>query len=231
MVAQIATNTEFAAAAARRSWRDRVLGRQPEGFDGPFASARIRAAAHLERTSLWLHNSLRGAVALGLAVLVADLSSVQHGFWVAFGTLSVLRSNALSTGQSVLRALAGTAVGFVVGGALVYLIGTNTAVLWVLLPFADPARRPRAGDDLLRRGAGRVHGHAADPVQHHRPRRLEDRAGASRGRGARGRGQPGGRPAVLAPRRGGRARSRAGRRVCRQRPLPRRRGGLRSRAL
>ena len=136
VVAQIATNTEFAAAAARRSWRDRLLGRQPEGFDGPFTSARARAAAHLERTSLWLHNSLRGAVALGLAVLVADLSSVQHGFWVAFGTLSVLRSNALSTGQSVLRALAGTAAGFLVGGALVYLIGTNTAVLWVLLPFA-----------------------------------------------------------------------------------------------
>jgi hypothetical protein len=31
--------------------------------------------------------------------------------------------------------MAGTAVGFVVGGALVYLIGTNTTVLWVLLPF------------------------------------------------------------------------------------------------
>jgi hypothetical protein len=46
----------------------------------------------------------------------------------------VLRSNALSTGQSILRALGGTAVGFLVGGVLVYLIGTDTTVLWVLLP-------------------------------------------------------------------------------------------------
>jgi uncharacterized membrane protein YccC len=134
VVAQIAINTDFAAAAARRSWIDRLLGRQPEGLPGPLTAAQERAGAHVERHSLWLQNSLRGAAALGLAVLVADLSSVQHGFWVVFGTLAVLRSNALSTGQNVLRALTGTAVGFLIGGVLVYLIGTNTAVLWVLLP-------------------------------------------------------------------------------------------------
>lgn len=136
VVAQIATNTDFAAAAARRGWIARLLGRQPEGFEGPLASVQQRAGAHLERHSTWLQNSLRGAVALGLAVLVADLTGVQHGFWVVLGTLSVLRSNALSTGQNLLRALAGTAVGFLVGGVLVYLIGTNTTVLWCLLPVA-----------------------------------------------------------------------------------------------
>ena len=136
VVAQIAANTDFVAAAVRRSWIQRLLGRQPEGFEGPLAAAEERASAQLARDSLWLQNSLRGAVALGLAVLVADLSGVQHSFWVAFGTLSVLRSNALSTGQTLVRALAGTAVGFVLGGVLVYLIGTNTAVLWSLLPFA-----------------------------------------------------------------------------------------------
>ena len=101
VVTQIAINTDFAAAAARRSWIERLLGRQPEGLQGPLTSAQQRAVAHLARQSLWLRNSLRGAVALGLAVLVADLSGVQHGFWVAFGTLSVLRSNALSTGQNL----------------------------------------------------------------------------------------------------------------------------------
>jgi hypothetical protein len=69
-------------------------------------------------------------------VLVAELTSVQHGFWVVFGTLAVLRSNALSTGQNVLRGLLGTTVGFIVGGAIVTLIGTNTVLLWILLPFA-----------------------------------------------------------------------------------------------
>jgi uncharacterized membrane protein YccC len=136
VVAQIATNTGFASAATRRSWVDRLLGRQPAGLHGPLSSAQERAGAHVERHSLWLHNSLRAAAALGLAVLVADIGSVQHGFWVAFGTLAVLRSNALATGQNVLRAIAGTTFGFVAGGALVYLIGTNTTVLWVLLPIA-----------------------------------------------------------------------------------------------
>ncbi len=135
VVRQIATNTAYAAAATRRSWLDRVTGRQPAGFAGAFSSIRERAAAHARWGSSWLHNSLRGAAALALAVLVADVSDVQHGFWVVFGTLAVLRSNALSTGQNALRAMVGTLVGFIVGGMLVYLIGTNTAVLWVLLPF------------------------------------------------------------------------------------------------
>ncbi len=136
IVAQVGDNADFSAAAAERSWIDRLLGRQPEGARGPLRAAQERAEAHVTRQSLWLRNSLRGGAALGLAVLVADLSSVQHGFWVAFGTLAVLRSNALSTGQNIVRALLGTAAGFAIGGALVYLIGTNTTVLWALLPIA-----------------------------------------------------------------------------------------------
>jgi uncharacterized membrane protein YccC len=61
---------------------------------------------------------------------------VQHSFWVVLGTLSVLRSNALSTGQFAARGIAGTIAGFAVGGILVSVIGTNTAVLWALLPVA-----------------------------------------------------------------------------------------------
>ena len=136
VVAQVAANTEYAAAAARRSWIERLLGRQPEGLEGPLTAAQERAGAHVDRHSVWLHNSLRGAAGLALAVLVAQLTGVQHGFWVVFGALAVLRSNALSTGQNLVRALAGTTAGFVVGGVIVYLVGTNTTVLWVLLPVA-----------------------------------------------------------------------------------------------
>ncbi len=133
---QVASNVEFAAAAGRRTWLQRLLGRQPAGFTGPLSSAWERARAHAELSSSWLHNSLRGATGLGLAVLVAELTSVQHGFWVVFGTLAVLRSNALSTGQNAMRGLLGTTAGFLVGGVIVALIGTNTTVLWVLLPIA-----------------------------------------------------------------------------------------------
>jgi uncharacterized membrane protein YccC len=135
-VSQIAANVQLAAAAERRSWLDRVLGRQPAGVVSAVTAAQERAAAHFNASSVWMHNSLRGAAGLGLAVLVADLTGVQHSFWVVLGTLSVLRSNALNTGQNVLRGLLGTAAGFVVGAALLVPIGTNTAVLWVLLPVA-----------------------------------------------------------------------------------------------
>jgi uncharacterized membrane protein YccC len=86
--------------------------------------------------SVWLINSVRGSVALAVAVAVADLSSVQHGFWVVLGTLSVLRTSLGATGATALRALAGSAVGFVIGGALLVAIGSSSAVLWGVLPVA-----------------------------------------------------------------------------------------------
>jgi uncharacterized membrane protein YccC len=85
---------------------------------------------------VWLRNSLRGAAGLTVAVYVAQRSGLQHSFWVVLGTLSVLRSNALGTGWSVLSALAGTAVGILVGAGLVIAIGTHEVVLCGVLPVA-----------------------------------------------------------------------------------------------
>ncbi|HTD08626.1 MAG TPA: FUSC family protein, partial [Solirubrobacteraceae bacterium] len=135
-VTTIAHNVDLTAAAEQRSWVARMLGRQPEGLAGRFSAAQERAAAHVDRDSVWLHNSVRGAVGLALAVFVASESGVQHSFWVVLGTLSVLRSNALSTGQTVVSGLSGTVAGFVVGAALLTVIGTNTTLLWFLLPVA-----------------------------------------------------------------------------------------------
>jgi hypothetical protein len=135
-VSLIARTVELTAAAERRSWRERWLGRQPEGVPGTWSAARERITSYLEPHSVWLHNSLRGAAGLGLAVLAARLTGVQHSFWVVLGTLSVLRSNALNTGQDAVRAMAGTVAGFIVGAALLAGIGTNTTLLWFLLPLA-----------------------------------------------------------------------------------------------
>ncbi|HVV58893.1 MAG TPA: FUSC family protein [Gaiellaceae bacterium] len=131
---QIAANAGIAAAAERRSWGDRLLGRQPAGLAGPLTAAQQRLTAHLERHSVWLHNSVRGAAGLAAAVVVANASGVQHAFWVVLGTLSVLRSNALSTGQNVLRGIVGTTAGFVLGAGLLAAVGTSPTVLWILLP-------------------------------------------------------------------------------------------------
>ena len=94
------------------------------------------ASRHASLRSVWFINSLRGALALAVAVAVADLSNVQHAFWVVLGTLSVLRTNAASTGSTALRALAGTAAGFVIGGLFLLAIGTSTTALWIALPIA-----------------------------------------------------------------------------------------------
>jgi uncharacterized membrane protein YccC len=109
------------------------------------ASGRV-IAAHADVRSIWFRNALRGAIGLSLAVLLAQLVSFQHAFWVALGTLSVLRSSALSTGASIARAMVGTVIGIVVGSLLLVAVGTNTALLWALLPFACllSAYAPRA---------------------------------------------------------------------------------------
>ena len=63
---------------------------------------------------------------LAIAVFIAQKSGLQHSFWVVLGTLSVLRSNALGTGRSVISALAGTAVGIVIGAAILIPLKGDT---------------------------------------------------------------------------------------------------------
>ncbi len=104
------------------------------------------AVEHASARSIWFRNSVRGAVGLAVAVFIAQRMGLQHAFWVVLGTLSVLRSNALATGSSIVNALAGTAVGLLVGAGLVIAIGTHEAVLWAVLPPAVllAAYAPRA---------------------------------------------------------------------------------------
>ncbi len=129
-------------AAERSSW----YGTGEGGSQGParltagplagLAGAASVASRHATMRSVWFRSSLRGAIALALAVAVADALDVQHGFWVVLGTLSVLRTNAAATGATVLRALAGTVVGFAIGAALMLAIGSGYTALWIALPIA-----------------------------------------------------------------------------------------------
>ena len=104
---------------SRRAWRTAVR----------------RARSHLSFESVWLRNSIRGAVGLALAVGVVELTDLQHGFWIVLGTLSVLRSNAVGTTASAFQAVAGTFIGFVVGALLLLALGTShVEALWAFLP-------------------------------------------------------------------------------------------------
>jgi len=96
--------------------------------------ARQVLRAHLEPRSVQLHNALRAAVGLALAVLVAQVSEVEHGFWVVLGTLSVLRSRALATGSSMAFALLGTFAGVIAGSIVIELLDGSEALLWIALP-------------------------------------------------------------------------------------------------
>jgi uncharacterized membrane protein YccC len=95
-----------------------------------------RVWEHASVASVWFQNSLRGAAGFALGVYIAQRTGVEHGFWVVLGTISVLRSNALGTGRSILSAIAGTAGGIVLGAVLVIAIGTHEGVLWAVLPVA-----------------------------------------------------------------------------------------------
>jgi Fusaric acid resistance protein-like len=121
--------------AERRRWYGLPDGARRRHAPG-LAGAAGFLARHASLRSVWFRNSARGSAAIAAAVAVASLSGVQHGFWVALGTLSVLRTTAASTGSTALRALAGTAVGFVAGALLLLAIGTGPAALWTVLPFA-----------------------------------------------------------------------------------------------
>ena len=128
MVADAVLEASGAAAGG-----DRRLGQAAEV---PAAVFWRRLGSYLSFHSVWLRNAVRGGAGLALAVAVVEVTDVEHGFWVVLGTLSVLRSNALGTGATALRAVGGTAVGFVLGSAVMIGVSGHAVLLWGLLPLA-----------------------------------------------------------------------------------------------
>ena len=129
-----------AAAADARPVLMRILGRQlPEAGAAARVLSEAQAVTHIPSgyvapRAVVVRNSLRTGLGLALAVATTHVFPVQHGFWVVLAAMSVLRSSALTTGTKVLRAVIGTAVGFVIGIVLIELIGVQPLVLWSVLP-------------------------------------------------------------------------------------------------
>jgi uncharacterized membrane protein YccC len=89
---------------------------------------------HLESPSTVLQGSLRVAIGLAIAVLMARTLDLSHAFWVVLGTIQVLRSNALGTGRTIVLAVAGNAIGVVIGGLFAVIAGNQPAVMWIAFP-------------------------------------------------------------------------------------------------
>ena len=95
-----------------------------------------RIRSHLSWQSAWFRNALRSAIALAISVGLAKYLGLGHEFWIVLGTLSALRFDALGTGRTVVQAFLGTAAGVAIAMVLIWLIGDNSAVWWVLLPIS-----------------------------------------------------------------------------------------------
>lgn len=121
---------------ALHACEDRAKAASEQPLRTRINTARRLVGAHASTRSVWLRNSLRWAVGLALAVLVGQLADLQNSFWIVLGTMSVLRSSALSTSATIASALLGTLGGIVVGGLIVVAVGGDRAVLWAVLPFA-----------------------------------------------------------------------------------------------
>src|SRR4029077_20066238 len=83
--------------------------------------------AHLEAPSTVLQDSLRIAIGLAIAVFLARSLGISHAFWVVLGTIQVRRSTALGTGRTVVLAVAGNAIGVVIGGLFALVAGNHPA--------------------------------------------------------------------------------------------------------
>jgi uncharacterized membrane protein YccC len=106
---------------------------------GPEPRSRVEHVArlvrvHLTPDSVVVRNALRLAVALGVARGLAGAFDLQHGFWVVFATLTVLRGTARGTRANVGRALLGTALGAVMATALLFAFEAEATVQILFVP-------------------------------------------------------------------------------------------------
>ena len=135
----IGSTIGFAAAADARPVWAKLLGRRlPETGVADKVPSRGSAitglSGYLSTRSITVINSLRTGLALAVAVAITFAFPVQNAPWVVLGTLSVLRSSAVTTGSSALRAVAGTLIGIAVGASIIGALGVDPPVLWTLLP-------------------------------------------------------------------------------------------------
>jgi uncharacterized membrane protein YccC len=130
----VARNAAFLAGDDQHAWGDEPSGDVPEPtVAGAWHRLHHFLGIYAIPTSVWFQDALRAGIALSAAVLLARSLGVDHAFWVALGTLSVLRSNAVATGQTAVAAALGTGIGFAISTAALAVIGLHTGALWVVL--------------------------------------------------------------------------------------------------
>jgi hypothetical protein len=103
------------------------------GESGPSHES-LTNPVRLDGLFTWIGNTTATGVALGLAVLLTRLLKLDHAYWVVLGVLPVLSARGASATRTFWQEQAGTLIGFLVGAALVALIGANQTWYWLILP-------------------------------------------------------------------------------------------------
>ncbi len=93
-----------------------------------------RLRGNLTTDSVVVRNALRLAAGLGLARFVAGEANLQHGFWVSFAVLGVMRTSVSRTGSTALQAIAGTTAGALIGTALLHVGEKDSVAYTIMLP-------------------------------------------------------------------------------------------------
>jgi uncharacterized membrane protein YccC len=107
--------------SARGGWADVIQGWR-------------RLQSNLTLESVHVHDALRLGAGLAVASAAVDAFGLEHGFWVAFATLTVIKSNLRGTGRSVGEAITGTLIGFLVAFALISVAEPSIGWYLALLP-------------------------------------------------------------------------------------------------
>ena len=99
----------------------------------------VSAPLHLLRANLtfrspWFRRAVQIALAVTVAVGVIHELHLTTGFWVVLGIVASLQLTAIRSRKSALSVAVGTAAGFAICAALVYLVGHNMLLLICLLP-------------------------------------------------------------------------------------------------
>jgi uncharacterized membrane protein YccC len=71
---------------------------------------------------------------MGLAVLIAGVFKLEHGFWVVLGILPVLRASDTTKARTFLQEQGGTLAGFISSAVLVALVRSHREIYWIALP-------------------------------------------------------------------------------------------------
>jgi uncharacterized membrane protein YccC len=101
----------------------------------PVALWWVRVRGNLTPRSVVFQNTVRTAIGLALARLVAGSLDLSHGFWVLLTVLSLGRTTAGATWSAVRSAAAGTLIGVTTAGVLLLAAGDATTVYaWLLVP-------------------------------------------------------------------------------------------------